>query len=205
MRRDAVLFDQGERIERLYFPEAGIVSLVVVLQDGHLIEAGMIGADGVAGTSTALNGTKALNRAIVQTGGPAFFIEAGKIKSALLSSASMREAIYRHDQIVLAQAQQSAACNAIHQIEERLCRWLLRAADLLQSRDLFLTQEFLGQMLGVRRTSVTLVAHRLQALNLIKYRRGHIQLLDLDGLTEAACECYEAIKTQREMVLAAAN
>ena len=118
------------------------------------------------------------------------------MRAAVAASKSLRMKLYEHDQILLVQAQQSAACNAKHQIEERLCRWLLRTRDLVQSDNIELTQEFLAQMLGVRRTSVTLAARHLQGANLIKYRRGHIQILDLEGLQDTSCECYEAVKSQ---------
>src|SRR5829696_197196 len=192
----AVLFDIGGVIERVYFPHSGVVSLVVALASGDMIEAGMIGTDGVAGTSAALDGAIALNRGIVQIAGAASAIETEHIQAAVGASRSLRIKLYQHDQMLLAQAQQSAACNAKHQIEERLCRWLLRTRDLVGSDSIELTQEFLAQMLGVRRTSVTLAASHLQAANLIKYRRGHIHVLDSDALQEAACECYEAVKSQ---------
>jgi CRP-like cAMP-binding protein len=192
----AVLFDAGGEIDRIYFPHSGVVSLVVALAGGDMIEAGMIGRDGVVGTSAALDGAVSLNRAVVQIPGAGSSIEIQQMRAAVATSKSLRIKLYQHDQMLLAQAQQSAACNAKHQIEERLSRWLLRTRDLVGSDSIELTQEFLAQMLGVRRTSVTLAASHLQAVNLIKYRRGHIQVLDLDGLEDASCECYEAVRTQ---------
>jgi CRP-like cAMP-binding protein len=192
----AVLFDAGGVIERVYFPQSGIISLVVVLSTGDMIEAGMIGREGVAGTSAALDGAVSLNRAVVQIAGVGSTIESQQMQAAVATSKSLRVKLYEHDQMLLAQAQQSAACNAKHQIEERLCRWLLRTRDLVESDTIELTQEFLAQMLGVRRTSVTLAARHLQAVKLIKYRRGHIQILDEEALQDASCECYEAVKSQ---------
>jgi CRP-like cAMP-binding protein len=107
----------------------------------------------------------------------------------------------RHEQAVYAQAQQSAACFATHQVEARLCRWLLRARDLSENEYLPFTQEYLGEMLGVRRTSVTAVAHTLQEAGLIKYARGKIQILDADALQESACECYGSVKSLYEKLL----
>jgi CRP-like cAMP-binding protein len=196
LTHSAVLFDAGGEIDRIYFPHAGVISLVILLAGGDMIEAGMIGSDGVAGTSAALDGATALNRAIVQIAGTASVIETQQMRAAVTASKSLRIKLYQHDQMLLAQAQQSAACNAKHQIEERLSRWLLRTRDLVGSDSIELTQEFLAQMLGVRRTSVTLAASHLQAVNLIKYRRGHIQILDLEGLEDVSCECYEAVKGQ---------
>jgi CRP-like cAMP-binding protein len=189
-----VLFESGAPIERIYFPHHGAISLVVPLESGAAIEAGMIGADGVVGASAALGNATALNRAVVQVDGDGSTISVPDMQTAVAASGSLRTALYRFDQSLLAQAQQSVACNAKHGVEERFCRWLLRTRDIVHSDRLQLTQEFLAEMLGVRRTSVTLVAHHLKAINLINYRRGHIELLDLAGLHEATCECYRAVK-----------
>jgi CRP-like cAMP-binding protein len=193
-----VLFEEGDRIERLHFPTAGIVSFVVAMNDGNWVEAGMIGNDGAVGGSAALDGPRALNRAIIQVAGEAWAIDTNQMRTAVSASETLRTKLFQHDQLLLAKAQQSAACNALHQVEERLCRWLLRTRDLLQSNAMEITQEFLGQMLGVRRTSVTLAARHLQASGLIKYRRGQVEITDPDGLKEASCECYETFNTQRQ-------
>jgi CRP-like cAMP-binding protein len=115
--------------------------------------------------------------------------------------ASLRSLLIRHEQVLFAQAQQSAACNASHKVEARMCRWLLRIRDLTGSDDLKLTQEFLAQMLGVRRTSVTLVAGTLQKADLIKCKRGNIRLLNVEQLKEATCECYATVKANYERLL----
>jgi CRP-like cAMP-binding protein len=196
LEHSKVLFDVAGKIPYLYFPHSGVVSLVVVLADGDLIEAGMIGRDGVVGTAAALDDAVALNRAVVQIGGAGSVIDMVHAQAAVTASRALRKKLYQHDQILLAQAQQSAACNAKHQVEERLCRWLLRTRDLVGEDALPLTQEYIAQMLGVRRTSVTLAARNLQAVKLIKYRRGLINVVDVEGLQEAACECHEAFKAQ---------
>jgi CRP-like cAMP-binding protein len=196
LEQSTVLHETGQPIERVYFPHRGVISLVIGLETGDMIEAGMIGHDGAVGASAALDGPTAINNAIVQIPGQASWIEAGHMRSAVASSESLRASLYRQDQILLIQAQQSAACNAKHNIEERMCRWLLRMLDLVDGDTLNLTQEFLAQMLGVRRTSVTLVASHLQAINLISYRRGHIQIRDREALADASCECYQATKDQ---------
>jgi CRP-like cAMP-binding protein len=197
-----MLYDVGGNISRLYFPHAGIISVVIVLSTGEQIEAGMVGSDSVAGSSAALDGDTAINRCVVQVPGTASVIDADAAKRAVASSQSLREKFYQHDQMLMAQAQQTAACNATHELEARLCRWLLRAHDLLKSDTLDLTQEYIAQMLGVRRTSVTAAAVHLQKLNLISYRRGHIRVLDIDALKDAACECNEAIKAQAALLSA---
>jgi len=198
LNRSATLFEVGGTIERVYFPHDAVISLIVPLATGDMVEAGIIGRDGVLGTSAAFDGPTALNQAVVQIPGTASSIDAGSMRAALSTSKSLQAKLYQRDQLLLAHAQQAAACNAKHQIEERLCRWLLRIRDLVNSDRLELTQEFLGQMLGVRRTSVTLAARHLQVLNLIKYRRGQIDILDHEALEEASCECYEALKIQAE-------
>ena len=114
-----------------------------------------------------------------------------------------KDKLARHEQYVLAQAQQAAACNATHALEPRLARWLLRCRDLLRSDDIALTQEFLSEMLGVRRSSVTLVAIALQDAGLIRYQRGHIRVIDVEGLMDCACECYETIRSEGERLLGA--
>jgi CRP-like cAMP-binding protein len=137
----------------------------------------------------------------VQVPGEAFVIDLPHAKAAVTASRTLREKLYQTDQMLLAQAQQSAACNAAHDVEERLCRWILRTRDVVGGDNLDLTQEFISQMLGIRRTSVTLAARHLQAIGLIKYRRGRIQILDADGLIEASCECYEAVKKLEARIL----
>jgi CRP-like cAMP-binding protein len=201
LRRSAVLFETGGEIDRTYFPISGAISLVVALGGGEIVEAGMIGRDGIVGSPAALDSATAVNQAIVQVEGQAAVIGVPAIQAAVRQSSSLRAAIYAYDQILLIQAQQSAACNAKHTVEERLCRWLLRSRDVLGNDVLPLTQEFVAQMLGVRRTSVTLVANRLKEAKLIKYRRGRVELLDLEGLEDSACECHQTLRHQQERVL----
>jgi CRP-like cAMP-binding protein len=141
----------------------------------------------------------------VQVPGSAIAIETARLRAAVAASENLREKLYQHDQLLWAQAQQSAACNALHQVEERLCRWILRTSDVLENRVMDLTQEFVSQMLGVRRTSVTLAARHLQAVGLIKYRRGRVEITDVEGLKEASCECYDAFNKQRERMFALSN
>jgi CRP-like cAMP-binding protein len=192
--QETVLFETGGLIARVYFPLAGVVSLVVDLKTGETIEAAMIGRDGVVGGGAALDGQKSLNRAVIQVAGAASTVDIGLVSSLADRSLEFRLAIMKHQQFVLAQAQQSAACNAAHPSEARLARWLLRCRDLLESDEIPLTQEFLAEMLGVQRSTVSVVAHTLQQAGFIRYSRGHIQILNLEALREVACECYETVK-----------
>jgi CRP-like cAMP-binding protein len=129
-------------------------------------------------------------------------VAVGRLRSFCKENERFRSLLIRHDQVLFAQSQQSAACNASHSVETRMCRWLLRMRDLAGSDDLRLTQEFLAQMLGVTRPSVSLVANTLQKAGLISYRRGHIRMLDLPGLREGSCECYATVKAHYQRLLA---
>jgi CRP-like cAMP-binding protein len=183
------------QIGGVYFPTGAVISLVVALESGQMVEAAMVGRDGVVGAASALDSGLSLSQAIVQLEGDSLTCEVGALRAVAWQSQTMLSAVIRHEQALFAQAQQSTACMAEHDVEARLCRWLLRARDLSGSDTLAFTQEFLAEMLGVRRSSVTLTARMLQQAGIIKYTRGQIQITDLEGLHEGACECYEAIKS----------
>jgi CRP-like cAMP-binding protein len=196
-----VLYGTGDKVNAVYFPLNAIVSLVVELSTGETVEAAMVGRDGVVGAASALDGRISLSRAIVQLPGDAMVCSPDALQRAVSQSGTMLSKIIRHEQVVYAQAQQSAACMATHSVETRLCRWMLRARDLSGSDLLPFTQEFLAEMLGVRRTSVSIVAHALQQSGMIKYSRGKIQILNTEALEQAACECYATVKTHYEVLL----
>jgi CRP-like cAMP-binding protein len=196
-----ILFESGDVVNTVYFPTSAIISLVVGLSTGEMVEAAMVGRDGVVGASSALDGKISFSRGIVQIAGQCLICEADVLKGAALQSNTMLAKLVRHEQTLYAQAQQSTACMATHDIEARLCRWLLRARDLSGNDTLLFTQETLAEMLGVRRTSVTTVAHTLQRAGMIKYARGKIQIVDVDGLRETACECYATINSHYQALL----
>jgi CRP-like cAMP-binding protein len=196
-----MLFEAGDTIQSVYFPTGAVISLILGLSTGEVTESAMVGKDGVVGASAALDSKIALNSAVVQLAGDAIVCDANAFKGAVLQSQTFISTIMRHEQTVFVQSQQSTACMANHDIEARLCRWLLRARDLSESDHLPFTQEFLAQMLGVRRTSVTTVAHTLQRAGMIRYSRGKIQIMDVEGLQETACECYQAVKDHYERLL----
>lgn len=196
-----VLFDAGDTIDTAFFPTDAIISLVVGLSSGDMVEAAMVGCDGMVGGFAAMDGKLAMSRAIVQISGGALTCDAQALKRAALQSEALLSVMIRHEQTVFAQAQQSAACIASHHVEERLCRWMLRARDLSGSDTLPFTQEFLAEMIGVQRSSVSGVAHTLQQAGLIKYTRGRIQILDLDGLQQATCECYATVRSHYAALL----
>jgi CRP-like cAMP-binding protein len=201
VKQHVVLFEAGGEVQTSYFPLTAIVSLVIGLSDGDTVEAAMVGCDGVVSASSALDGKISLSKGVIQLAGDMLVCEASALKAAALKSETLLSVLIRHEQTVFAQAQQSAACMANHDVEARLCRWLLRARDLGRTDTLHFTQEYLAEMLGVRRTSVTVVAHTLQQAGLIKYTRGKIQFLDLEGVKDTACECYEVVKSHYEMLL----
>ena len=199
--QETVLFEAGGTIGRVYFPHSGIVSLVVELTSGDMIEAAMIGREGVVGGLAALDTNISVSRAIVQVAGAGLGRRGGRGPPPGGAKRRLSHHLIKHEQVLLAQSQQSAACNAAHTLEARLSRWLLRCRDLLASDEIALTQEFVAEMLGVRRTSVSVVANTLQQAGLIKYKRGHIRLLDLDGLQESACECYGTVKALSDRLI----
>jgi CRP-like cAMP-binding protein len=203
--QDTVLFESGDTINAVYFPHTALISLVVDLASGEMIEAAMIGRDSVAGGSAAFDNHISLNRAVVQVGGQASILDVVHFRALVEQSDTFRAKLARHEHFLLAQAQQSAACNATHPLEARLARWLLRCRDLLRHDEIALTQEYLAEMLGVQRTSVSIVAHSLQNAGLIQYRRGHIRIIDLDGLRDSACECYRTLQSHSTRLLGTAS
>ena len=203
LQQKTILYETGDAIDAVYFPLTAVVSLVVTLASGEMTEAAMVGRDGAVGISSALDGKVAMSRAIVQLGGDAMVCDQTAFKGAALQSERLIAKVMRHEQTLFAQAQQSTACMAHHEVDARLCRWLLRARDLSGSDNLPFTQEFLAEMLGVQRTSVNTVSRTLQEAGLVRYARGKIEIIDIEGLREGACECYETVKEQYNQLLGA--
>ena len=196
-----VVAEAGSPIRQVYFPYSGVISLVVELDVGMMIETAMVGRDGALNAASALDGKVSLNKGIVQSAGSAGTIEVNRLRRLANELEPFRALLIRHEQVLFAQSQQSAACNASHSVEARMCRWLLYMRDLAGSDDLMLTQEFLAQMLSVRRPSVSIVASPLQKAGLIKYSRGRMRLLDIKGLEKRACECYGTVKAHYQRLL----
>lgn len=201
LTQGATLHDVGQRFKAAYFPHDGIISLVVGLSTGDMVEAGTVGRDGVAGAEAGFKGTQPVNRAVVQIGGRASVVSADDLCALVDRSPGLRDRISLYQHFLLAQAQQCAACNATHPVERRLARWLLRCRDVADRDDINLTQDFIAEMLGVRRTSVSAVANSLSQAGLIECRRGCLRLLDVDGLRASACECYAAMNELSEAML----
>ena len=188
----------GEAITQVYLPHSGVVSFIVELAAGERVEVAMVGRDSVVGASAALGVPVAVTDAVVLLPGTASVIDVDRFRAAVERSEALRTTLVRHGQALFVQAQQTAGCNASHSVEARLARWLLRVRDLSGSNHFTLTQELMAQMIGARRNSVSIVANTLQQARYIRYSRGHVEILDLDGLTGLACECYGAVKAQYE-------
>jgi CRP-like cAMP-binding protein len=201
LRHAQVLVDTHQRVQKVYFPHSGIISNVVQLSNGGSIETGMIGNDGAFGAGQALDDRVSLNRVVIQVPGTASVIESGRLCELALALPELRALLMKYEQFFFAQVQQAVACNAVHNVEKRICKWLLRMHDLV-GEDLPLTQEFLAEMMGVRRTSVTEIAGELQKQGLITYRRGHIHISDIDQMREHACECDDAIHSHYRKIFA---
>jgi CRP-like cAMP-binding protein len=193
---DFTLARVGEAVTKAYFPHSAVVSLVVEFEGGERVEVALIGPDSIVGAFGALGDPVALMNAIVLLPGAASVIEMNRLRAAAQQSLALRDSLIRHGQALFVQAQQSAGCNALHSVEARLARWLLRVRDLCGNDHFKLTQELMAQMIGARRNSVSMVAHSLQHKNFIRYSRGHVQITDLDGLNRTACECYSAVRAQ---------
>jgi CRP-like cAMP-binding protein len=198
LSQERLLIEVGDAIEHVYLPHSGVVSHVVELETGDRVEVGMIGRDGVLGGLAALGEAVALTSAVVLLPGAASVIDVDQLRAAAERSMTLRTTLARHGQALVAQARQTAACNAVHAVEARLARWLLRVRDLVGSDQFTLTQELMAQMIGARRNSVSFVAHMLQQANYISYSRGHIKILDLEGLAKTACECYATLRSHNE-------
>ncbi len=189
-----VCFEPGEPIDQVYFPHTGMISMLVVTHDGAMVETSSIGCEGAAGLQCGLGPRLSVTRAAVQIPGNFYVIPASRFEQAASRSDTLREVIFRYSETLWAEAVQTAACNAIHDGSSRLCRWLLQCSDRTGSDQLGLTQELLADMLGVRRTTVTLLAQELQKRGALRYSRGKITIIDRAALEAWACECYEATK-----------
>jgi CRP-like cAMP-binding protein len=189
-----VLQEQGERIEDVWFIDEGIVSLLVSTGQGEAIEVATVGHEGAIGLFAGLGPRRSHTGALVQIAGYGCRIPAARFRKAVEDSPAIRKLIVDYGETLLVEVQQSAACNALHDVEARLSRWLLQARDRLHKTTIPLTHEFLSQMLGVSRPTVTVVAHTLQKSGLIRYHRGQIEIVDGPGLEARACECYEIIR-----------
>jgi CRP-like cAMP-binding protein len=196
LRRGDVLQQARTEIDDVYFPLSGMVSLLAVMQSGEEIETAIVGREGLVGGSVANGNGYSFAQATVQIAGKALKIARKPFIEACGKSGKLGVLANRFQDVIMMQAQQSAACHALHTVEARLCRWLLQSQDTIESQVVELTQEFLSHMLGVQRTSVTIAAHTLQEGGLIKYARGRITIVNRAGIEECACECYAVLRSE---------
>lgn len=190
-----VLWEPSQPIESVYFPTSGMVSFLVVMRDGATVEVGMTGREGFVGSAVVLGAHDAPLRAIVQSDGSAFRIEEGLLRQILPQTPRLAQLLRLYAYAQAMQAAQAAACNCRHKVPERLARWLAMTCDLTESDLLSLTQEFLAQMLGCRRASVTSAVRQLQQAGVIRTGHGQIRILDRKQLERRTCECYRIMKT----------
>jgi CRP-like cAMP-binding protein len=201
LERGRLLYDPGDRIDTVYFPHDGVISLMTLMENGAAIESATIGREGALGLNAAVTARQSMSRAIVQTPVRASRISASQLHEAWGRSARLRDLVERHGEALLGHALQSVGCNALHSVEARFCRWLLACHDRISSDTLALTQEFLADMLGVQRTTVTAVARSLQSKGVIRYRRGVVDIIDRGALQGLACECYGVIRRNYQRLL----
>ena len=193
-----VLYEPGERIKHVYFPNDSVVSLLTLVDRHHALEVGLVGREGMVGIPLALEISISPVRALVQGTGTAMRMRATPFLKAYRESPALQRELHHYTYSLMAQITQTAACNRFHMVEARLARWLLMTHDRMQCSPFQLTQDFLAQMLGVRRVGVTKAARALQQNQLIRYSRGNITILDRKGLEAASCSCYNIVKDMHE-------
>jgi len=193
-----VLHESGDTLKSAYFPSSGLVSILSVFPDGKSVEVGLVGKEGFIGLPLVAGFRTAPTRAIAQIEGSAFRVEGETLMAVLPQCPKLERRLQQFVQVMAMQTTQIAACNRLHEVNERLARWLLMSADRIGSNSVPLTQELIAQMLGTRRSSVTVAAGTLQKAGLITYTRGDVKIIDRQKLEEAACECYEIMQRQIE-------
>ncbi|HEU5176756.1 MAG TPA: Crp/Fnr family transcriptional regulator [Burkholderiales bacterium] len=201
LARGAVLYDPGSKMDDVYFPVSGIVSLLYTLEDGHTTELAIVGNDGCVGLALLLGGETTPSQAIVQIEGYAYRVSPGVVLAEFRRGGGTTRVLLRYIQSLMTQMMQTAVCNRHHTVEQQLCRWLLLSLDCLSSNKVRITHELIGNMLGVRRAAITEAAHRLQVAGLIEYTRGHITVPDRARLQAHACECYAVVKKETDRLV----
>jgi CRP-like cAMP-binding protein len=196
-----VLYEPGVRLSHVYFPTTSIVSLLYVMEDGASAEIAVVGNEGIVGISLFMGGESTPSRALVQSAGKGFRLEAAMMLREFNRAGPVLHLLLRYTQALITQMSQTAVCNRHHSLDQQLCRWLLLSLDRLGGSELVMTQELIANMLGVRREGVTEAAGRLQHAGLIHYRRGHITVLDRAGLERRTCECYAVVKREYDRLL----
>jgi len=193
-----MLYEPGSSLRVAYFPTTSVVSLHYVLESGASAETAGVGNEGVVGVSLFMGGDTTPSSAVVQIGGDAYALDASRLKQEFMRGGAMQVALLRYTQALISQMTQTAVCNRHHSVLQQMCRWLLMTLDRVPSRDIVVTQEMIAGVLGVRRESITEVAGALQRAGVIRYRRGHITVLDRSGLHASVCECYAVVRQEMD-------
>jgi CRP-like cAMP-binding protein len=201
LRAGDVIYESGEEITHVYFPITAIISLLYIMENGSTAEIGLAGNNGAVGLAIFLGSVTTIGRAVVLNSGDALRVSRRVAEELFETESRFRKLILLYIQSLLVQVSQTAVCNRLHSIEQRLCRWLLMNDDMLESHDLVVTQELLASMLGVRREGVSAAASELQKLNLIRYARGKVTIVDRRGLEREACECYQVVIDEYDRLL----
>ncbi|MEM8675833.1 MAG: Crp/Fnr family transcriptional regulator [Cyanobacteria bacterium P01_G01_bin.67] len=196
LKSGEILLEPHEPVNQIYFPQRAMISLVSIMLDGSTTEIGLIGNEGMIGLPAILGGSSTTSRTIVQVSGSALQIPADIVRQEFLRGEKLQQLLLLYTQALLTQVSQSAACNRQHNIEERLARWLLSVQDCVLQDELLLTQEFIANMLGTRRSGVTVAAGILQQAGMIRYSRGKITIINQSRLEETACECYRLVQNE---------
>lgn len=191
-----VIYEPGEPITHIYFPQNAVISIVTSMKDGSTVEVGIVSNEGMVGIPVILGGKATTTKAFVQIAGAGMQIEADVLRAEFNRSGAIQNLLLRYVRAIYTELTQSCACNRLHALEARLARWLLTVSDRLQSEDFPLTQEFIAQMLGVRRSGVTVAASTLSRGKMIRYQRGQINILNREDLEATSCECYRVIQNE---------
>lgn len=196
-----VLFEPDSAVDRVYFPNTAVLSVVTIMEDGRAVESDTVGHESAVGLLEALASTRAISRTFTQIPGGAISIPASRLRAQSDTNPGLRAMLLRHAQASLAQAHQSVACNALHSVEQRLCRWLLASHDRTASDMIHITQQYLATMVGVQRTTVTQALQGLAMAGLIRQGRGQVQVLSRKGLEARACECHAALQSTLDRLI----
>jgi CRP-like cAMP-binding protein len=196
-----VLYEPGEPITHVYFPQHAVISIVTNMKDGSTVEVGIVSNEGMVGIPVILGGKTTTTKAFVQVAGALMQMDAEVLRTEFKRGGAIQNLLLRYLRAIYTELTQSCACNRLHTLEERLARWLLTVSDRLESEEFPLTQEFIAQMLGVRRSGVTVAASSLSRAGMIRYQRGQINILNREDLEATSCECYQVIQNEYSRLL----
>nr|WP_230966983.1 Crp/Fnr family transcriptional regulator [Nostoc sp. NZL] len=191
-----VIYEPGEPITQVYFPQNAVISIVTSMEDGSTVEVGIVSNEGMVGIPVILGGNTTTTKAFVQISGAGMQMDADVLRNEFKRGGALQKLLLRYVRAIYTELTQGCACNCLHTLEERLARWLLTVSDRLESEEFLLTQEFIAQMLGVRRSGVTVAASTLSRAGMIRYQRGQINILNRGDLEATSCECYQVIQKE---------